>query len=357
MKKFFLSLVAIMFATMSYAQIMLVSTLQHEETFTHFYGTGALSSAYNAAVAGDTITLSGGSFTFTGNFEKGVTVRGTGVKSDQPTILISEMKFYSNDKDLTTTFEGVQFNPNVYFYNQTSEKGHGKLNFIKCFFNGEVKASYANPTPTENGPATRFTNCVLANKTYFDAYSNPYFMFFNCYVYSPYCSSNIKTNLTMFENCVINYRYNVMGTYSGAYSFVPNSNYAYNLSFYNSIFIFDTKSIANDGLPSTATAQNCLSINYSTCFDNIIDKETNKYSNDISEIFKTYISGYDTEDNFALTEAAAATYLGTDGTEIGVNGGHNPFTQVVQYPVISTLKANQTTKEGILNVEVGVDGQ
>lgn len=356
MKKFFLSLVASMIATMSYAQIMLVSTLQHENTFTHFYGTQAFSSAYNAAVAGDTITLSGGNFTFSGNFWKGVTVRGTGVKADQPTILISEMKFYSDDKDLTTTFEGVRFNPKVSFYNNTSEKGHGKINFIKCFFSGGAEASYVNgsPKPTENGPATRFTNCVFANKMYFDSYSNPYFMFFNCYVYSPYCSEHITANLTMFENCVINYRQNITGTYSG--SARPYSYYAYNLSFYNSIFIFDSNNYNGYGLPSSATAQNCLSINYK-CFDNIINNETNKYSNNISEIFKTYTAGYDSEDNFALTEAAAATYLGTDGTQIGVNGGHNPFTQVVQYPVITTLKANQTTKEGILNVEVGVDEQ
>lgn len=349
MKKYFLSLVAVMIATMSYAQIMFVSTLQHEGMFTHYYGTEAFSLAYNAAAAGDTITLSGGNFTFSGNFEKGVTVRGVGVNADQPTILTSEMKFYSNVKDLYTTFEGVRFNQRVNFYNQTSEKGHGKLNFIKCFFSGEVNATYGNPLPTENGPATRFTNCVLANRMYFDNYSNPYFMFFNCYVYSPYCSStnNITTNLTTFENCVINYRRNRTGTSSGTY--VPNSYYAYKLSFYNSIFVFD--STPNYSFPSTAIAQNCLSINYSLNYD------TNKYSNNISEIFKTYVDGYDSEDNFALTEAAAATYLGTDGTQIGVNGGHNPFTQVVQYPVITTLKANQTTKEGILNVEVGVDEQ
>jgi hypothetical protein len=38
-----------------------------------------------------------------------------------------------------------------------------------------------------------------------------------------------------------------------------------------------------------------------------------------------------------------------------MQGGVKPYTPVVQYPVITTLQAGQTTKEGILNVEVGVD--
>lgn len=329
---------------MSMAQVHFVSTLQHEGTFTHYYGSGALSSAYGAAVAGDTITLSGGSFSFSGNFEKGITVRGTGTTADLPTVLTSEMNFYSKDANLSATFEGVRFNTTVNIFNSSSEQGQGKINFIKCFFSGKVDAANTSSYSTEKGPVTRFTNCVLTARMFFYANSYPYFTFANCYVRNPHCENGIKSNLTAFENCVIDYP-----------EYYPLCSSAYYLSFYNSILVFSSNLNSSYRLPSTATAQNCLSINFGECFNNIYNNGTNRNSNSITDIFKTYTSGYSTSDNYALTDEAAKTYFGTDGTQIGINGGHAPFTQTVQYPVVTTLKANQTTKDGILNVEVGID--
>ena len=69
MKKLFLSLVALVMATMSYAQSKLVATLTHGDKVTMYDGASAFKKAYNAAQSGDVITLSGGSFS-------GVTISG-----------------------------------------------------------------------------------------------------------------------------------------------------------------------------------------------------------------------------------------------------------------------------------------
>lgn len=343
MKKILFALVALFgCATLSFAQVNFIATLQHEGEFTQYYGSGALTSAYNAAATGDTITLSGGKFFFSGNFEKGITVRGTGTTADLPTELASAMNFYSKDANLTATFEGVRFNDQVRIYNSFSEQGQGKINFIKCFFAGELRATYTPSSySTEKGPETRFTDCVVSIGLVFEDYSYSNFTFANCYAKNPQCYNSFKSNLTVFENCVLDY---------ASYSY--GLSLAFYLSFSNSIIVCQN---SNYSLPSTATAQNCLSINNSSCFSNTYNNGTNWNVSKASDVFKTYTSGSYSSDNYALTDEAASTYIGTDGTQIGVNGGYSPFTQTVQYPVVTTLKANQTTKEGVLNIEVGID--
>ena len=78
MKKFILSMVALMIATISYAQNMLVATLTHGDKITMYYGNEALYQAHKAAQSGDVINLSGGSFASV-KITKGITLRGTGI--------------------------------------------------------------------------------------------------------------------------------------------------------------------------------------------------------------------------------------------------------------------------------------
>ena len=59
-----------------------------------------------------------------------------------------------------------------------------------------------------------------------------------------------------------------------------------------------------------------------------------------------------------LTPEAQETYLGTDGTQVGQYGGNYPYNTKVQYPIVTNFSSDvQTSKEGILNINVEVDGQ
>ena len=62
MKKVFLSLVAMMVATMSFAQNTVVASLSHGSDITLFYGSNALIDAVEKAESGDIINLSAGTF-------------------------------------------------------------------------------------------------------------------------------------------------------------------------------------------------------------------------------------------------------------------------------------------------------
>ena len=361
MKKILFSL-AVLFgcATVSFAQTNFVATLQHKGVFSHYYGNSALQTAYGEAENGDTITLSSGIFAFDDSFEKGITVRGVGIANPHPTVVSGEINLRSKDAKLTTTFEGIHFSWDLNIYNSDSEQGQGKIYFNKCMVYNHVYATADEAFSTEHGPLVRFTNCNINQNTFFYDNSYPYFVFANCYVFQPHCESeSIGPNLTSFENCIINYRYDPTKVIGDSWYFTY-AQYAFYLNFFNSIFVFDNlPNRGSDAFPSTATATNCISISersdYRSTFANIYDSSTNKYVTGISEIFKTYVYGYWSDDYFALTDEAAATYLGTDGTQIGVQGGFCPYTPVMNYPIVTTLEAGKTSKDGILRVEVGID--
>lgn len=349
MKKI-LFVMAVLFgcSIVSVAQTNFIATLQHEGEFTHYYGAGALSSAYNAATEGDIITLSPGTFTWSGTFNKGITLRGAGVEATEKTYISNEVIFTSTDETKVTIVEGIKFNSHTYVQNNSSGNGQGIIKFIKCTFNA-MTANYDNSYSADRGPAVRLYNCSIYSEMYFYSSSYPDFLFYNCYVEQPRSSSDISETRTFFINCVVNWRYG-------------NANSSYKLHFYNCILNWTSSSYAgSDGnylLPNTATCYNCLSINKSTLFNNIVSGGSNKTVGSAADVFVTYTNTPAEGETFELTDAAKEAYVGTDGTQIGMQGGNYPYTTTVQYPVVTKLSAEpQTNKEGILNIEVEVDGK
>jgi hypothetical protein len=60
-------------------------------------------------------------------------------------------------------------------------------------------------------------------------------------------------------------------------------------------------------------------------------------------------------DSYKLTDEAAAKYLGTDGTQVGMYGGASPFSPIPNYPRIKKFNvASQPTADGKLDVEIQV---
>lgn len=329
----------------SVAQTNFIATLQHEGEFTHYYGAGALSSAYNAATEGDIITLSPGTFTWSGTFNKGITLRGAGVEATEKTYISNEVNFASTDETMVTIVEGIKFNSRTYVRNNSSGNGQGTIKFIKCTFNNML-ADYDNSYSTDRGPAVRLYNCSIYSEMRFQQNSYPDFLFYNCYVEQPLCEPSISEIRTFFVNCVIRWR--------------SYANNAHRLHFYNCVFNWTPSynGNANDPLPSTATCYNCLSINKSTLFNNIVSGGNNKTVGSATDVFVTYTDTPAEGETFELTDAAKEAYVGTDGTQIGMQGGNYPYTTTVRYPVVTKLSAEpQTNKEGILNIEVEVDGK
>lgn len=334
MKKFFLSLVALAAATLSYAQNTLVATLSHGDDVSMYYGTYALRDAVNAAASGDVINLSGGAFQAV-NISKGITLRGTGIDDAQPTYISGYFTLNVPSTDsCRLSMEGIRCTGTI-----TMAGTFNSPYFVKSQFFG---FSYSNAAIKN----AMFANCRIVNN--YDLKGNSTVQFVNSYV-ADFSNDNQSNTAAAFINCVIY-------PYASGY----NSNYIQNSQLLNCI-IFQTWTNYNfDGtyrLPSTTIATNCVSIGYDGLFSaqaaNTGNKGVNR--NEYNKVFKTFTGTYSESEQFELSDEAKTNYLGTDGTEVGMHGGVLPYDTTPSYPQITKMNvANKTTADGKLSVEIEV---
>lgn len=346
MKKLFFSLVAAMMcATASFAQGSLLATLSHDGEISVFYGSNALKTAVDAAENGDVITLSSGQFNAV-NITKNITLRGAGMSISTDSINPHEMTiiqgaFSINVADSLSgriNMEGLYSGSDV-TYNGTLRNAQ----FLKCRFQRFLAGTNAVMTNTS------FIHCRFYNGVTLNGNSNA--VFINSIVCSPI--SNQTSSTVEFDNCFVKY---------DAYSNISGRNaYTYNVvnAYYKNCIIQNVGQ--SNIIPSSCTAINCIGLGNSGIFNNMAAKNTtNKYVNTISSVFKTYnVTSGDTYINdswsFELTETAAQTYLGTDGTQVGVYGGNLPYSEDPTIPQITKCNvASKSTADGKLSVDIEV---
>lgn len=325
------------------AQSSVIATLFHDGDIKTFYGTGALRSAHAAAVHGDVITLSSGSFTAT-DITKAVTLRGAGMEYDS--ISVTEPTIISGDFSIQIASDSTLQNNNlvmegIYHNAAGIITVNGSLNnpqFVKCRLY-EIQSSgvgymyYAN-----------FINCVIANQVYFYSYGSATFV--NCYVNDLFQYNSGSSH--EFQNCVVK---------DSKFSSVSNA-------VFRNCFLYATTSISNSStlnkLPSTSPAYNCVALS-ATSSTNVFANQSNTTNTlvySFSDVFKTWtgasLANFKTE-RLELTDAAKTKYLGSDGTQIGIYGGSIPFDPRPSNPQITKLNvASKSTADGKLSVDIEV---
>lgn len=316
MKKIFLLLIAAIANGMCLmAQDNRVATLQHESGIQAFYGENALSDAYNAAVDGDVITLSAGEFNGC-IINKALTIRGEGmsktkIKNDlspvipegckHPLTLEGLLISYPSNSSHTMTFSGKDGTEQVVITKCRFDLGNGaNIGFKNC--NATIiQSSSQNSAYALNGSHVTCINSILYSMRCQDGWfdSNGSFDAQNCIVTYP-------------PNCIIRY------------STVKNT-------------IFSGGSYSLD---ETNKASHCLVMGNSTGF-------SDSWSvNSMDGVFA---------DDYHLTESAAATYIGTDGTEVGIYGGMYPYDTTPDYPLVKKLDVVGSHKDGKLNIKINVE--
>lgn len=345
MKKFFLSLVATMIATASFAQGSLLATLSHDGEISTYYGTSALSEAMSKAVDGDAITLSAGQFNAV-NITKAITLRGAGmsivndsVNSHESTILTGEFTIDINDSTDAHRFamEGLYINSAVKY---------GKLKnaqFLKCRF-----PSITSTTTTSRMTNTTFIHSRIRNGFALTSQSNAYFI--NCAVCNVVCPT---TSFLEFDNCFVKFdSYGSIGLYCSQAS---------NTYYKNCIIQTAGGNITDNRIPSNCTVTHCVGLGTNTIFDGIASKDnTNVFVSSISSVFKTYSttsSGTYISDpeQFELTDEAKTKYLGADGTQVGLHGGNLPYDENPTTPQITKCNvAAKSTADGKLSVDIEI---
>lgn len=315
MKKLLLFVTALCLSSLSFAQIQ-VATLQHGDSIRVFYYADAFVNAYNAAVPGDVISLSAGSFTSCIINKDSLTIRGAGMDQTffQDQIPLGNSSS-GTDYIHTITMEGIYCGSEVY------QRADVEVHFTNVYFN-----SYYNNSYNLSG---QFVNCQLAH---YSTSSNGTLTLINCII-----GSSNSCGVSNFVNCV-----------------VRNASSNSGASFMNSVVIASHSSY---DLSSRALAQNCIGIREnSTSLSSIFSSCTNLNSRMVAgSVFSDFTLEYMNPERYVLTDSAQAAYLGTDGTQVGLYGGYCPWTSSLPYPVISRMNvARQITADGRLSVDIQV---
>ena len=341
MKRIFsLLFVAVACSAAALAQTSLVATLKHGGAISEYYGESALAEAYAAAANGDAITLSSGTFNAV-DIEKAITVRGAGMylTNENPTLLLGTFNINIPVGTSSLTLEGVQCMNEVRIYsnkdNGTELTKLASANILKCYFSEDVRCG--NSTPN-------FLHCVFEAVLSSNRYDMPQISVsgYNTTATCLECAINgIAThgksgdNLSIInmKNCFINSRM----TFGIDYS-----------TFYNCIIR------PSSGLASNNIVSNCLCLGGGF---NDISKETNTFIEEynLSSIFKTFTGTFTPHETFELTDQAKAKYKGSDGTQVGIYGGTNPFDPTPTNPQIKKFNVSTSTSGDKLNLKINVE--
>ncbi len=333
MKKMFMSLVALACATVSFAQSSMLATLNHQGSISTYYGVTALGEAYKAAAHGDVITLSSGTFVAT-NISKAITVRGAGMGIDttqvvEPTVISGDFTIDIADSvSNKLTLEGIYSNHTITYKNLRNAS----------FLKSRLKTITYSSSTTSVLKDANIIHCRIAD--YLTLTYNSSALCINSVIQNPN-SCNSTTSNFEFVNCVLI-------CFSNTIRSVMSS------SFKNCLI---KARDANCSIDASCTAYNCVGV-YSASMFSKITNSTNRCVSSYADVLKTYRgASLDKLDNerFELTDTAKTTYLGMDGTQVGIYGGNLPFDATPSNPQITKCNvAAKSTADGKLSVDIEV---
>ena len=296
--------------------------LQNGDNAQIFYGADALKEALAAAPdRGATITLSAGTFNGA-EVTKCVNIYGAGWIENKtprdndnpadnsilPTIISSSLSINISE-ELTAPhnihIEGVKLNTRMYV-----AKSIDGLEIMKCYLNDALSISAENKNIVltqcfDNGGVGGLGDAIIQN----------------CYI-SNLNSISVRSaeSKIVVDHCVIAggyYAYNGTCKYlctnsmifTGGNPVPPSSTFRF--------CMIDAASISNMG-----STDNWFGINWGDIFDDAV----NIYYND--------------NRTWKMKDEAKAIYIGSDGTEVGINGGKNPWNKTPHTPLVKDLKLN-----------------
>ncbi len=302
-----------------------------------FNGTNALVDAYNQSVNGDTIYLPGGSFTAPTKINKQLAIYGAGHYEDSTQV--TGKTFWSGgltfDINADQFFiEGVEITGSISF---PANGVVDNVTIARCKINGGITISGNFATPSNN--LLLYNNVIAQNIDLANAQ--------NTLIVNNLIGQGIyRSKGNSFLNNVFLFR-----SPTGSYEHFAacDNNLIYNNVFYtyisesgnNNDFRNNLYSYANPGLGTNPTSiDNYINITQSAIFVNV------------SLTTFSYQADYHLQ--------APTTYLGTDGTQIGIYGGvYQPYKEgaVPSNPHFQFQNIAPSTSNGLLNVEIKAAAQ
>lgn len=304
-----------------------IATLNHNDSITVFYGNYALRDAHEAAVAGDAITLSSGAFTAC-DITKNITIRGIGCDIDSvtmtiPTTIAGDFTLNTpNDSIHRLEIEAVHITNFMRYIRVDGAQ------FVKCYINRYVY--YNGNSLTIN---TVFSNCIVKD------------------VNLTRDSSSTFIGTVVFKADMTNTACVLMNSIAVLINSVRQT------TAYNSIIIGNVSQYMCDA----SSAYYCIFIKNGSGSDMLYNDSTNTnmFVSNLSDVFKTFNStnanDFTFDERYILKEEIATSFLGSDGTEVGIHGGVFPFDTRPSYMVVKKCNvAQKSTIDGKLSVDIEV---
>ena len=321
MKKLLSFFLVLVCAMSSFAQTSLMATLNHEGTISTFYGVNALRQAHAAAVSGDVITLSSGTFLST-DITKAVTIRGAGMDVskaydivNEPTVLGGDFYIKIPAEDTgRLTLEGIFHNETLYFAGGQVKNAL----FLKSRFNN-----------IENRESPKVQDLTILN----------------CRI-SKIISVG-RNNSAQILNSVVNDFFD--GYMSFSHCVILSGSTSHSGNQYKNCIICSEEAVS-----SSSSAYNNLFIANQDYILNYVPNNTNLRVPTSDERF-AYLRGYDDSKDYKLTDQNRDVLKATDGGEIGIYGGSLPYSAIPTNPQITKFNvASKTTADGKLSVDIEV---
>jgi len=330
------------FSIVSHAQR--VVALHSATGVTVFSGVNPFVDAYTAALPGDTIYLSGGSFANPTLMDKRLLIFGagyhpTGAAVTNPTLLTGAFTLGDNADNLM--IQGVQFMAGIVVGNNVP------VNFVtikRSRIDGGINFQGTRATPSTNNA---FVECVIIGDVNFHNLTH----------------SSIVNSIV--QNQIIN---------SHSNSFLNNILLGASWSgFWGShiIFMHPFNNLISNNVVLGSLANMAVQISEGNqFFNNLFESSAPHLGNSptatgnflnvpVANIFVSHTgSGFSYASDFNLR--TPATHVGTDGTQVGIFGGLFPFkpSGVPQNPHISLRNISpHTAPDGRLNIQVTVSAQ
>ncbi|MDD2635776.1 MAG: hypothetical protein PHW82_09785 [Bacteroidales bacterium] len=328
-----------------------VIVLHSTDTTAVFTGNTAFNDAYTLAENGDTLYLSGGAFTISSDIEKGLKIFGAGVHPDSTSATyITQISGIVNIKNGADGlyFEGIEFSHNV---QENFSQVVNNVSFVRCKFNQHLDFG-SSGTPSTLRTSYSFIQCVFMSFLTLDGVTN------SIITNSIFNQKISLSHSNTFNNCSFLYTATNSST-SNRLIYNSNTNIISNCIFHSSSAISLYYNYIIDG--ASNTIHNCI-FEHTDPILGSTPIETNNYKGiDLSTVFIELPSNsFSFDDNYHLSTSAEASYLGNEGTQVGVYGGLFPLKEgfVPQNPHISAKTISSGTDEnGLLNVEIEVNAQ
>ncbi|MCB9189345.1 MAG: hypothetical protein H6599_08700 [Flavobacteriales bacterium] len=324
-----------------------VVALHSASGVTMFQGSSGFVDAYGAAVDGDTIYLPGGAFASPSIIDKSLRIYGAGFHYDSTqvtllTSIIGDIEIRENSSG--THIEGVRFKEG---FESTSNTAISNFSFSRCFFDEGIRV-YGSAHNVTN---FSFIQCVFTLDVHIPNMTNSSFhnSIFTSYV--SFSDGNV------FSNSIFMY------DYSGT---SPTSNELFRSCDFNIVKnnIFLMTSRDPDYIFYASDSDGNMLYNNLFVSNNIDDGANQVTSGNYFGVPQADIFVNQTGNSFSFSHdyhlQAPATYLGNDGTQVGLYGGIFPLKEgfVPENPHFQMKNiANQTNSNGELEVEIKIEAQ